>query len=271
MYPANWFNILPNEIVIGIFRDYFNYDEKVNILKDDYFWRYLNTSYAWKEKLKIPLKTLKGASENLLNEIESGYYRYMRKNTKIIFKVLNNTKRGTVTIEQFVHGTKLLGINSNQSKTIKEYVPIERVKSMFYHLKSNYLVFKHDIYTDKWGHFIVDIEPRFLENLGYYILTKAPEYPNVLIYKKHYYFVFIIGNLEYCNMHPFSAETFVFNSELLLLICRIAHSNCNKIIKTKNYIAYKMKPWRNFYRFTMKTTFNYMSNRKMIKLTTKIK
>lgn len=270
MYPANLFNLLPIEIAIGIFRNYFNYDEKVKLLKDDFFWHYLSSPYAWKEKLKIPLKTLKGASENLLHEIESGYYTYRRKTTREILKIINDTKRGRVTVESFVHEAYLSRNSSNQPKIFKEYVPTDRVKFLFNILKSNYHVFKHDIYSDRLGHYTIGIDPRFLENMEYHSLKKVRGY-NVLIYKKYKYFVLIVGDLQFCKMNPFSPETLHSNLELLRLISKIAYSDCSKMMVTKNYAACKMKPFRNFYRFKGKVTLDYMSRKNLIKLTTKIK
>lgn len=267
MHPANWFNLLPNEIAIGIFRSYFNYDEKLNMLKDDYFWCYLSTPYAWKEKLKVSLKTLKGASENLLHEIESGYYKHKEKKTVSIFKVLKNNKRGIVTVEQFIHKTQRSSINSNQPKVKKDCISTDRVKSVFNHIKSNYRVLQHDIYTDRWGLNTVDIELTFLESMKCYALLEAPGYLNVYIYKKPQCFYYIVGDLEFCKMNPISN----LPPELIHFVSKIAHSNCNKIMKTKNYYACKMIPWRKYYRCRVKTTFNYMFSKKMIKITTKIK
>lgn len=268
MTAANWFNLLPEEIPIGIFRDYFNYDEKLKMLKDDYFWQYLSSPYAWKEKLNVSLKTLKGASENLLYDIESGYYSLKGKYTLII-KVSKNVKRGTVTVETFIPKNRCLNINSNQPKLIKEYASIDRVKSLFNDFKSNYRFLKYNIYTDRWGLNIFDIDPKFFENMMYYVLYEVPEMPNVYIYKKYQYLVYIISDEEFCKRNPCSGQSFLL--ELHHLLNKIIDSNCNKIMKCGHFFAFKMRPWRMFYKCRMKTIFNYMLRKNMIKITTKLK
>lgn len=268
MDSSSYFKKLPDEIGVSIFRNFFSFDEKVKVLQDNYFWTFLSDSYAWRDKPKISLKTLKGASENLLNEIESGFYG--RNNNKTIYKVLKNTKRGVVSLEEFIHKIEYPEPSCKKRKITKKFVPINEVKELFTVLKSRYQFFTYDIFTDKVGLFIFSINAKHIENLELNTLMHIGK-TNFFIYKKNRYFVLIEGKGDYSNMNSFSQADLSSNSELVLLLLRIANSNCNKIMKTKNFIACKMIPWKKKFKCTRKSTFNYMLRKKMIKVTTKIK
>lgn len=266
MESLNQFKVLPIELSIEFFRNFFTYDEKVRVLKDDYFWPYLCDSYAWREKPKISLKALKGASKYLLNEIESGVYL----NRRLIYKVLNNTKKGIVTIETFVHVADTTKFSCTQPKVITKTVPINKVKSSFNFIKSGNIL-KNDIFTDVSGNFMYSINAKHIENFEMHTLIHISK-SDFFIYRKERYFVLIRGsNGKYSNTVSFSCSDLSSNSELLLLIYEIQFSSCNKIIIRKNYIACKMIPWKQKYKCIHKTTFNYMLRKKNIKVISRSK
>lgn len=261
MDPLSQFKILPIEISIEFFRNYFTYDDKVKLLKDDYFWTYLRDPYAWREKPKISLEILKGASKNLLNEIESGIYL----NRRLIYKVLNNTKQGIVKVEKFVHVADLRGVGWTKFKVITKKVPINEVKSSFNFIKTG-CILKNDIFTDVSGNFVYSVDAKRLKNFEINTLIHIPK-SDFFIYRKERYHVLISGfNGKYSNTDSFSHFNLYSNTELLLLIHEIQYSRCNKIIKKKNYIACKMMPWKQKYKCILKTTFSYMSRKKNIKV-----
>lgn len=266
---TNLLKLLPMEISITIFRNFFTFDEKVNVLKDDYFWSFLSDPCAWREKPKIPWVTLKGASAHLLNEIECGYYG--KDDSKKIYKVSKNAKRGSVIVEEFEHVTDIAETSSNKKRFVmKEFLPINQVQSAFRSLKSKYKVLSNDIFTDRLGCFIVDLDLKCIKDLPYHTLLQIDKNP-FFIYKKHRYLFLIAGNETDDQITCFSSDTEIDNSELLHLVCQMEYTNCKNCIQTKNFTACKIFPWRKCFKFTMKTTFNYMFRKKMIKVTTAMK
>lgn len=268
MFPVNLLTLLPIEISVGIFRNFFNFDEKVKVLQDDYFWQFLSDPYAWREKPKVPLKTLKGASESFLNAVESGFY--LRKDHSVVYKVINDVKRGVVTLEKFKHEIILPDGSCKQPKVTKNFLRTNDVKEFFSILKSEFKVLQHDdIFTDRLGWVVISIDAKVLENLKVNTLTHI--HTNYFIYKKNQYFVFIEGRGVFSNIISFTKEDFHANTELACLILQICFTSCEKIIKTKNFIACKMIPWKRKFKSMKKTTFNYMSRKKLVKVTTKRK
>lgn len=269
MDSTNLLKLLPIELSIGIFRNYFTPDEKVKVLKDDYFWNFLSHPYAWRDKPKIPWITLKGAAENLLNEIDCGYYT--RDYEKKIYKVSKDVKRGSVIIEEFKHVNDISEFNSGNNKpVIKEFLDINQVHSAFNCLKSKYNVLRDDIFTDKCGHFTISMDLKQIQEAPYHVVMQIDDNP-FFLYKKHEYVVLIVHKKERKPINYFCLETVNDNLEMVSLLDQIDFSNCKNYIKTDNLIACKILPWRRYFKSTMKTTFNYMFRKKMIKVTTTIK
>lgn len=270
MCSTNLLKLLPIEISIGIFRNYFTSDEKVKVLKDDYFWNFLSHPYAWREKPTIPWITLKGAAENLLNDIECGYYISLDE-PKII-KVSKNLKRGSVIIEEFKHVINIAEISSGNKKpkVIKEFLEISQVHTAFCYLKSKYVIIKDTMFTDKFGNYVINVDLKQLQDAPYHTLLQIDN-EHFFIYKKHDYLVLIIGKKEGDPLKCFSSEIPNDNLELLKIVCQIESSNCKNYIKTDNLIACKIVPWRKYFKIVIKTTFNYMYRQKKIKVTTRFK
>lgn len=260
MYPRKWFELLPVEIAISIFRQFFTFDEKVKVLKDDYFAKYLSNKYAWKDKPDVSLKTLKGAAENFLNEIEEGFYDNIN-NKNIIYKVQKYSHRGELHIFEYAHKTlPTQKMCCKKHKVIKDYLPTNQVKRFLHSFRSNYKMLKDDIYTDALGLFKVTIDYGIMADFECNTLIQI--HTNFFIFKKEEDYSVIIHSKKACSNTGYQPD-----KELLLLLVKVQLSNYAKIIKSENYIAYKLFPWHEKFKLIRRKTFNFMSQKKLIKVT----
>lgn len=254
------FEDLPIEIKIYIFRNFFNFSEKVNVLKNNYFLRYLRDLYAWKEKPKVPFNTLKGAATHYLNDIEIGCYLNSRK--KMIYSVQKNIKRGILFINEYAHKTvPTQKMCCKQHKVKKVHVPIDKIEKLLHVLKSDNTVLQNDIYTDQMGFFCFCIDNGILKTFELNTLIPVPN-TKFCIFRKYYYFVIIYCNNGNSDINSSS------NPELLNLLSMILHSNCSKIISSPNYFACRMFAWYDKFTLIRQNKFEFLSRKKLIKLTT---
>lgn len=267
MGPTNLLTLLPIEIAVGIFRNFFNFNEKVKILPDDYFWKFLRDPYAWREKPKVSLKTLKGASESYLNAINSGIYAGQIHNTNFIFKVIQDAKRGVVTIEKYMHVKNLPIANCQLPKKKTYFLRTSDTTELFSIFKSDLQSFRYDVYTDKLGLNLLAINTKELEKFELNKLTHINN-TNRFFYRKNRYCVHIQGLGAYSNITSFTQADYNSNVELVLLVLHINFTSCKKIIKTKNFLAFKMIPWKKKFKCIQKSKFNYMSSKNLVKVIT---
>lgn len=267
MSPANYFTLLPIEIAVGIFRNFFSFDEKVKVLEDDYFWNFLKDPYAWREKPKVSLKTLKGASESYLNAIKSGIYAGKVNSANLIIKVIKDAKRGVVTIEKYIHIKNLPIANCQQPRRITDFLQTSDTIELFSIFKSEFQSFRYDVYTDKLGQNIFAINTKELEKIELDRLIHINN-TNYFFYRKNRYCVLIKGLGAYSNITSFTQTDLNSNAELVLLVLQIDFTGCKNIIKTKNFLAFKMIPWKKNFKCIQKTKFNYMSSKNLVKVIT---
>lgn len=255
------FENLPIEMKIYLFRNFFNFAEKVEVLQSEYFSPVLSDLYAWMQKPKIPFKQLKGAAELYLNNIETGCYGNGEK--KMIYRVYKDLKRGTLFINEYAHKVvPLRKICCKNHKSLKLNVPIEKIQQLVHALKFNHTMLQNDIYTDKMGLFCFSVDPGILKSLELNMLIPIPD-TKFCIFKKDYCFLVI-----YCNNGNSDIDS-SSNPELLRLLAKILHLRCSKIISSENYFACKMFPWYEKFTLVRKNKFQFLSRKKMIKLTTR--
>lgn len=258
METPNFFKNLPNEIAIGIFRDYFTFDEKVSLMKDDIFWPYLSDHYSWKTKPKISLKSLKGACENLLNGLEEGFY--VQRDLPAVYKITKNSRRGVINVELFKGKIAIKKPIQTRPKLVNTIISIDKLKELYHLINSRCVRLNHSLFADKFGEYSIALDQTYVDNLAMRTLTKIDETSH-FIFKAPRYFVFFRAHKKYAATEP---AIFI---ELKSLLIRMLFTNCTKVMRSKNYIACKMLPWRESFKSVLKMNLSFLSRSNTIKAT----